>query len=227
MSRLPRSYFARGILDSVHIRSAGGFDDGDEYRRGDARDDRDGDDRDRDDRDRDDRDRDDRDGDYLRGDLADDTVEATDGESMVAEQAAATGEVRFAVPTRVMVLKFGLAAGLAMLGLIASNRPQLVLGLGSAAAVAAYAARDVVARQRLRADREGLVTVRGYAGRRRLAWSEIERVRVDTRTRLGASSELLEIDADEEIFLFSRFDLGVDPSEAVEALQTLRDGSES
>ena len=79
-----------------------------------------------------------------------------------------------------------------------------------------------MARERLRADRDGVVAVRGYAGHRRLTWSEIERVRVDARTRLGASTELLEIDAGEEIYLFSRHDLGVDPTDAVEALEAVR-----
>ena len=67
----------------------------------------------------------------------------------------------------------------------------------------------------------------GYAGRRHLAWSEIERVRVDARNRLGAQHRLLEIDADPEIFLFSRYDLGMDPAEAAEALEAVREAISS
>jgi len=134
---------------------------------------------------------------------------------------AEAAEVTFAVPTRVIVVKFGLVALLALLGLLASNRPQVVVSLTAAVAMAIYAARDLLVRERLRADRDGVVAVSGYAGRRRLAWSDIERVRVDARSRLGASSELLEIDADPEIFLFSRHDLGVDPTEAAEALRAV------
>ena len=109
-----------------------------------------------------------------------------------------------------------------MVGFLASNRPQLVVSLLAALGVAAYAVRDVVARERLAADADGVRVTRGYAGHRSLAWSEIERVRVDARTRLGARSEMLEIDAGEEIFLFSRFDLGVDPEDAAAALAAVR-----
>lgn len=136
--------------------------------------------------------------------------------------------VSYVVPTRVIVLKFAVAALLVVLALVALGAreiSQFVIGLVVAAAVAVYAARDLVARERLRADRDGLVAVRGYAGHRRLPWSEIERVRVDARSRLGTSSELLEIDAGEEIYLFSRHDLGVDPTDAAESLEAVRRGS--
>ena len=139
-----------------------------------------------------------------------------------ARERVRTDEASFAVPAHVIVLKFGFAAVLGVFGLLAANRPQVMVALTAAVAVAIYAARDLVARVRLRADRDGVVAVSGYAGRRRLAWSEIERVRVDARSRLGASSQLLEIDADPEIFVFSRYDLGVDPAEAAEALEAVR-----
>lgn len=137
-------------------------------------------------------------------------------------QNAGFDQVSFAVPGRVIALKFGLAVLLLLLGLIGLDRSQMVAGLIAALAVAAYASRDLVARERVRADRDGVVAVRGFAGRRRLAWSEIEQVRVDQRTRYGAGRELLEIDAGEEIYLFSRYDLGVDASEAAEAMDAVR-----
>jgi hypothetical protein len=141
-----------------------------------------------------------------------------------ADQASAD-HVSYVVPTRVIVVKFAVAALLVVLALVAlgsGERSQSVIGLVVASAVAVYAARDLVARERLRADPDGVVAVRGYAGHRRLAWSEIERVRVDARTRFGASTELLEVDAGEEIYLFSRHDLGVDPTDAAEALEAVR-----
>ena len=52
------------------------------------------------------------------------------------------------------------------------------------------------------------MVVKGFAGSERLPWSTIERVRVDTQTRLTSRTELLEIDTGEGIFLLSRFDLG-------------------
>ncbi len=136
--------------------------------------------------------------------------------------------VSYVVPTRVITVKFAVAALLAVLALAAlggRERSQFAIALVVAAAVAVYAARDLIARERLRADRDGVVAVRGYAGHRHLNWSEIERVRVDARSRLGASTALLEIDAGEEIYLFSRHDLGVDPTDAAESLQAVRRAS--
>ncbi len=131
-------------------------------------------------------------------------------------------EVIFAVPTWVIVAKLASAALLVALALLSVNGPQMVVGLVAAGAVGAYGLRDVIARVRLAADASGVVAVRGYAGHRRLAWSEIERVRVDTRSRFGARSELLELDAGAEIFLFSRYDLGAEPDAAAAALEAVR-----
>lgn len=128
----------------------------------------------------------------------------------------------FRVPTGVVMAKFGFAAVLALAALALAAGVQLAIGLLAAAGLAAYALRDLLARTRLRADTKGVVAVRGYAGSRHLTWPEIERVRVDSRVRLGARSELLELDAGEELYLFSRFDLGVDPEEALATLDSLR-----
>ena len=130
--------------------------------------------------------------------------------------------VTFAVPTRVIVGKFGLAAVLAVAAVSLGSGPQRIIALVAAAAVVAYALRDVLARERLRADAEGVVAVRGYAGRRHLSWDEVEAVRLDARQRLGAHTELLEIDAGPEIYQFSRHDLGTEPAEALEALTAVR-----
>src|SRR5258706_16008293 len=45
-----------------------------------------------------------------------------------------------------------------------------------AALLAVYAARDLIAPVRLAADLDGVTVVAGYAGRRRLLWSQIDRV---------------------------------------------------
>ncbi len=62
----------------------------------------------------------------------------------------------------------------------------------------------------------------GFAGRRRLSWPEIERVRVDRRERLGLRAELLEVDAGDSLHLFSRNDLGAEPDEVLATLLALR-----
>jgi hypothetical protein len=94
-------------------------------------------------------------------------------------------------------------------------------GVTATALLAVYAARDLVAPRRLSADPDGVTVVTGFAGHRRLAWADIERVRVDTRSRLGTRSELLEIDTGDRIHLFSGYDLGTPVWRAVRALATV------
>jgi hypothetical protein len=132
------------------------------------------------------------------------------------------GSVRFGVPTRIIVAKLGAAAVLAIVALFAPNRSQVVTGLIAAVGLGVYGLRDVLARERLRAGPDGVLAGRGLAGHSRLAWADIERVRIDSRNRLGARGHLLEIDAGEQIFLYSRFDLGVDPADAAIALESVR-----
>jgi hypothetical protein len=99
---------------------------------------------------------------------------------------------------------------------------QWVMAAAVAIGLGGWALRDLVAPVRLAADSDGVTVVAGFARRRRLAWDEIERVRVDRRERLGISTELLEVDTDEALYLFSMHDLGADPREVFEVLQDLR-----
>ena len=73
----------------------------------------------------------------------------------------------------------------------------------------------------------GVTVVVGYARRRRLAWSEIETVRLDRRDRLGVHTQMLELDADDNLYLFSMHDLGAQPDEVLLALLALRSGPSS
>jgi hypothetical protein len=124
----------------------------------------------------------------------------------------------------VLVAKFGLAAAFALAGVVAGAPPPRVVGFVAAVGVAIYAVRDLVARDRLVVDHDGITTVRGYAGHRRLTWQEIEQLRIDERLRLGIRTQLLEIDAGEEIYLLSRYDLGAEPREAYDLVQALMAG---
>jgi PH (Pleckstrin Homology) domain-containing protein len=99
---------------------------------------------------------------------------------------------------------------------------QWVMAAAVAIGLAGWALRDVVAPVRLAADTEGVTVMAGYARRRRVPWSAIERVRLDRRDRLGITSELLEIDADDALFLFSMHDLGADPHDVLPVLEELR-----
>jgi hypothetical protein len=131
-------------------------------------------------------------------------------------------EVTFRVPTGVIVIKFGLAAVILAAALITGDRLAVLVGLAAALALAAFGLRDVLARDRLRADATGLDLVHGYRGRTHLDWAEIEHLRIDERQRFGVRAHLLEVDADAQLYLFSRYDLGVQPDEALRALVQAR-----
>ncbi len=122
------------------------------------------------------------------------------------------------------VVKLVGAAVLVGLGLLFAegDRVRLVLAAVAAVGLAGWAARDLLAPIRLAVDPAGITVLRGFAGRRRLAWGAVEAITVDRRTRLGLSAELLEIDAGESLHLFGRYDLGAPPDEVAEALRAAR-----
>jgi hypothetical protein len=131
-------------------------------------------------------------------------------------------EVTFRVPTPVITAKLGLATVILAATGLAGDRLAAVTGLAAGAALAIFGVRDVLARDRLRADATGVDVVRGYSGRRHLDWEAIESLRVDERLRFGVRSQLLEVDADAELYLFSRYDLGVEPAQALAAITAVR-----
>jgi hypothetical protein len=98
---------------------------------------------------------------------------------------------------------------------------QWVLAGAVSAGLAAWAGRDLIAPIRLAADAEGVTVVVGYAGRRRLLWTEIAAVRLDHRDRLGVSNDMVEIDADDALYLFSLHDLGAEPRDVLAVLEQL------
>lgn len=126
------------------------------------------------------------------------------------------------MPTGVPVAKAAVAAVLAVAALLTGERLAIFVGALAAVALVVFAVRDVLARERLRADRSGVDVVSGFASRRHLPWAEVEALRIDERLRLGVRSRLLEVDADAEIYQFGRHDLGVDPGEAIIAIIALR-----
>ncbi len=123
-------------------------------------------------------------------------------------------------------LKAGGVLVFAMLALFSlGDRVRLVVAGLAALVLAGYALRDLLAPVRLSADRDGVTVVAGFAGSRRLAWSEIERVRVDERRRLGVRSQLLEIDTGDTLHLFSQYDLDAPVTDVAETLAQLRTGA--
>ncbi|MFG1606988.1 PH domain-containing protein [Actinoplanes sp. NPDC049265] len=99
---------------------------------------------------------------------------------------------------------------------------QWVLAGAVTIGCALWALRDLVAPIRLAADAAGVTVIAGFARRVWLPWAQIDRVRLDRRERLGIATQLLEIDADEALYLFSMHDLGTDPHDVLAELERLR-----
>jgi hypothetical protein len=103
-----------------------------------------------------------------------------------------------------------------------SSATGVVIGLIVGIGLAVYGLRDVIAPVRLAADAEGVTVVAGFAGHRRLPWSDIDRVRLDQRSRYGGRQALLEVDAGESLHFFSRYDLGMPPTDALNLVHEVR-----
>lgn len=129
------------------------------------------------------------------------------------------------VPTRYVVLKAAVTVAFATTGLLLGrDQVSLFLTVAGTAALLAYTLRDLLAPVRLAADEAGLRVVSGYCGHADVPWSEIERIRVDVRRRLGLRSETLEIDTGERLHLFSAAELGAEVTDVADQLTTLRTG---
>ena len=91
-----------------------------------------------------------------------------------------------------------------------------------ALALAIWALRDLIAPVRLAADAGGVTVLTGFARRRRLAWEQIEQIRVDRRTHRGLRTEMLELDAGDAIYLLGAHELGALPEDVAATLADLR-----
>jgi hypothetical protein len=124
------------------------------------------------------------------------------------------------VPWQIVGLKAAGAVLCAVLAILGEGG-QLFLAGVAALGFAALVVRDLLAPVRLAAGEEGLI-VTGLAGKERISWNDVDRIRVDTHRRYGLTTELLEIDAGEQIHLFSRFDLGESVVNVAETLIRMR-----
>ncbi|WP_410637742.1 PH domain-containing protein [Amycolatopsis sp. lyj-346] len=105
-------------------------------------------------------------------------------------------------------------------GALAGDRGGLVLFALAAVAVGAFAGHATVVRPRLAADAEGLVA-RTLSGTHRLPWART-RTRLRTTRRMGRDGVTLEIEHDEQLYVFGWLDLGEDPRDVLDVLSTLR-----
>ncbi|MDF5759240.1 PH domain-containing protein [Spongiactinospora sp. TRM90649] len=122
-----------------------------------------------------------------------------------------------------VVLKaVGLVLALVLVVLNHDDRRAMVLCGVAALALAVLIARDLLVPVRLAADEEGVIVVRGFAGRRRVPWSDVERIVVDVHRRYGRRWEHLEIDAGEQIYVFGGGQLGTSCTLVAAELRALR-----
>jgi hypothetical protein len=128
------------------------------------------------------------------------------------------------VPAKVPALKLGGAVILLLAAIVVAGTDRIAVGMAAAAAavLVGWGVRDLVVPVRLSADAQGVTVVIGIAGRRRLAWSDIDRIGVDTRPRFGVRTETLEIDTGESVHLFGAYDLGAPPTDVAPVLQAAR-----
>jgi hypothetical protein len=103
---------------------------------------------------------------------------------------------------------------------LTGDRGGLVLFALAAVATGAFAAHATIVRPRLAADTEGLVA-RTLGGTHRLPWAQT-RTRLRTTRRLGRDGVTLEIEHEDELYIFGWLDLGEDPRDVLDVLSTLR-----
>ncbi|MEV0899617.1 PH domain-containing protein [Actinoplanes sp. NPDC049802] len=92
----------------------------------------------------------------------------------------------------------------------------------TATGLTVWAARDLVVPVRLAANGDGITVVTGFARRKHLPWSKIERVRVERANRRVFRGDVLEIDAGDTIHTFSAHELGAMPDDVAVSLADLR-----
>lgn len=152
----------------------------------------------------------------LDGSVADASVPGVQGQSQ--------DRVSWRVSRGLAWSRAGGAVAAMLLALAIGHRDRgalFMLGLATIV-LAILAFRDFLAPVRVEADAAGVTVVSGFADRRLLAWSQIERIRVDDRLRLGRQVRSLEIDAGDGLFLFGQMELGVPCDEVANQLEYLR-----
>ncbi|MDQ2748314.1 MAG: PH domain-containing protein [Pseudonocardiales bacterium] len=120
--------------------------------------------------------------------------------------------LRFGPDRRLTALSGALALAAVTATVLASDSAGRLLLAGAALVLLAYTVTDLLYWPRLTASADGLL-IRTPAARGLIRWPEVETIRADTRQRAGLRSVTLEIDAGEQLVVFSRRALGADPGE--------------
>lgn len=126
----------------------------------------------------------------------------------------------WAPPAALVACGWVLTAGAVAWAVLASTPTDRVFVAALALALLAASAFGTLCRPRLHADATG-ITVRALTGRRHYSWDELT-IRVRETRRLGLTGTSLELDANPDLTILTRLDLGEDPYDAADALHALR-----
>ncbi len=113
---------------------------------------------------------------------------------------------------------FGLVMGIAAVTVV-TDAPGRVLAGIAAVGLLAFAALSWRARPKLAITDDTLI-IRGWFGTQVLGRGDIAKIRITEFRRIGRKVRLLEIDTtpDDRLLVFTRWDLGADPLDALDAL---------
>lgn len=112
---------------------------------------------------------------------------------------------------------FGLVALVGALTVV-PDIPGKVLASIAGLGALAFAGLSYKSRPKLAITEEGLA-LRGWVSRRTLTHADIKLIRITEFRRLARKMRLLEIDStDDRLYVFSRWDLGTDPLDVLDAL---------
>ncbi|MEV6229323.1 PH domain-containing protein [Saccharopolyspora shandongensis] len=132
----------------------------------------------------------------------------------------ASGSRQWSTPIGLIACGWVFAAAAALWWLLAEEAmDRLFIGI-LVLALAAVSAHGSICRPRLHADVEG-ITVRTLLGRQHWAWPAVT-IRVRQDRRLGRTVRTLELDADPQLIVLTRLDLGTDPQDVADELRGLR-----
>jgi hypothetical protein len=121
----------------------------------------------------------------------------------------------------VVALKAGGASLFTCAAIVSAGQPVgVAVTLVAALVLSGSVLRDLLVPVRVAVDREGLVVVTGFAGRRSLPWQDVKRIHVDDRRRLGARSRLLEIETEESLYLFGGAELAASVESVADDLRS-------
>jgi PH (Pleckstrin Homology) domain-containing protein len=132
-------------------------------------------------------------------------------------------EVTWRVDKRLTVGKWAGAAIFVLAAAIGFRDPAQLIVVGVAALLlVVLGLRDVIAPVRLAAGPEGVTVVTGFAGRRTIAWNAIDHIKVDARRGMLLRSQVLELDAGDQLYFFSVNELGMPCDAVADTLQAMR-----